>query len=187
MDKSISLPDKPSAHASRGQCDHHSCRQDQRLRWVPPSPADHAFQSAQRASRNRFTPFETMQVIGQRRRTDVPPLWVFFQTFQADGFRVARNAGIKLRRPHWFLDQHLLQRCRRRVGAERRPAGEAFVQNCAQRVDVRRWPDRGFLAARLLRRHVARRADWSAGEREPRARFQPRQAKVRHLWRAIGG
>jgi hypothetical protein len=45
-----------------------------------------------------------VKVVGQRGRTDVPPLWVFFQTLQADRFRVARNAGVELRRPHWFLN-----------------------------------------------------------------------------------
>ncbi len=128
-----------------------------------------------------------MQVIGQRRRADISPARVFFQTFQADCFRVARNAGIKLRRRHWFLDQYLLQRCCRCLGAERWTAGEAFVQDCAQRVDVGGWPDRGFIAARLLRSHVARRADRSASQREPGASFHPRQAKVRHLRRPIEG
>ena len=86
-----------------------------------------------------------------------------------------------MRRDGFFL--HLLQRNGDRiVGLERRSAGEHFVQNQAQRINVSAVIDR--FSADLLRGHVLRRSNHRAGH--ARQRFhRARDAEVHDLYVAV--
>jgi hypothetical protein len=84
----------------------------------------------------------------------------------ADGLQVARHP--RLQRPHRrrLLVDDLQHRLDRGGGAEGRPPGQAFVQDGAQGVDVRRGADQFRLARRLLGGHVTGRAQDRPGGRQ---------------------
>src|SRR5262245_11911674 len=91
---------------------------------------------------------------------------VFFQAFEADGIQIERHARVKLPWGDRLLLGDLPQRLNRVGCLERRPAGEQCIENCTERIDVRRWTNRFRLACCLLWWHVARRAEDLAGSRE---------------------
>ena len=128
------------------------------------------------------------EVVGQCCRRCVTPVRVLFKTLQADRLQVAWDARVELRRWRWVVGEHLLQRGRRRLGLERRPSRQAFIQDRPERIDVRRRSNRVFVAPRLLRCHVAGRAQRGARQRQPEAAvLLPRQTKVGHFRRTVGG
>ena len=83
---------------------------------------------------------------------------------------------------------HLPLRFRRRLASERRPAGEHFIEERPEGVDVRRRPDRARLPDHLLGGHVAGRPDPSAAQGQRRLVVKvPRQPEIGDLGRAVGG
>ena len=95
---------------------------------------------------------------------------------------VSRSTGSDLSRLRGAGDavvDHRRQRDGERRVVERRPPGEQLVQRGAEAVDVAAAIDRAHVAARLLGRHVRRRADERArlGDAGLDRRFA-RQAEV---------
>jgi hypothetical protein len=92
-------------------------------------------------------------------------LRVLLQALQADRFQVAVDAGVEVARPHRLALRDLEQSGQRRLGPERRSAGQQFVQDRPQAVHVH---GRGepFLRGRLFGGHVAGGADNGARLRQ---------------------
>ena len=122
---------------------------------------------AARRGRDRLAGRVGFEVGRERRGRRVTQLGRLLKALEADQFEFAVHGGVEVARRHRFLFQHEQQRIDRVRGLERRPAGEQFVEDRAERVDVR--GRREFLPPRgLLGGHVARRADHRAGAREAR-------------------
>lgn len=80
--------------------------------------------------------------------------------------------------------QHLQDRLHRRSGLERRTTGEHAIEDCAQRIDVRRRSNVCPHTARLFRRLVTWRAQDLASPREFRVGSKLlRQPKITDLGR----
>ncbi len=83
---------------------------------------------------------------------------VLLQTLQANRFQVAGHVRLEARRGHGLLVRHLLDRLENGGGLKGRPAGQQFVENGPQRINIGQRTDLLHLAAGLLGRHVVRRA-----------------------------
>ena len=99
------------------------------------------------------------EVIGQAIGTAIAAHRILVQAFQTDRFQVARHLGGQLTRRRRVPADHLLQRIPDRLAVERRPAGQQFVQDGTERVDVSRRSGRGTAATGLLGSHVIRCAE----------------------------
>jgi hypothetical protein len=87
------------------------------------------------------------------------------QALQADRFEVAGDRGLELPGRDRVVVEHLEDGVERGLAEERRAAGEEFVQDRPERVDVDRRADLARLARRLLGGDVAGRPHYRAGLR----------------------
>ena len=146
-------------------------------------PVDEAEQAA-RPGYYSFPADKCFQVVGQRRSRCITLPRRLFQAFETNGFEVARYAGIEQPRRHRVLleNQHQCVEGSRRL--KWRPAGQTFVKDGAQSVNIR-GRRQLLLRPRLFGRHVAWRADNRAGLSQAADRVQQlRQSEVRDFWRA---
>ncbi len=144
-------------------------------------PREEEPQPARRGG-HRFAGRVGFEVGGECRGRGVAQIDRLLEALQADEFEFAVHGRVQVARRHRFLFQHEQKRIDRVRGLERRAAGEQFVEDRAERVDVRR--GREILApAGLFGGHVARRADDRAGPREADCRVDLLgEAEVRYLW-----
>ena len=130
---------------------------------IPPAPPCQPAQEPHRARPDRLVVQEPAQVVGQPSGRRVPLAGLLLQALQADRLQVARRARLELTGPNRGAADDL-QEGRHPIRAqERGPAGQHFVKDHPQRVDVRRRRDRcrrrfSCPIRDLLRRHVRRRA-----------------------------
>ena len=81
---------------------------------------------------------------------------------------------------------HLPLRFGRRLSSKRRPAGEHFIQQGAEGVDVRGRPDRSRFTAHLLGGHITGSSQPGAAQRQRRLAFKvPRQPEIGDLGRPL--
>ena len=120
---------------------------------------------------NRFLPQPPFQIFGQRAGASIARAWILLQALHADRFKLRIDPRMDCTRAFRFLLGDEPQRLEDGGRLKRGVSGEYFVENCADTVDVR--SDGHAFAGRLLRRHVAGRAEWSArhGERRSRRLF----------------
>jgi hypothetical protein len=132
---------------------------------VAPAPAPGALDAADRPGGNGAAVEERLQVVGQGGGRGVAPGRLLVQALEADRLQVARQPRHQPAGRHRLVGQHLQHRVERRLGPERRAAGQALVEDGAQGVDVGGGADLLRLARRLLRRHVGGGAEDGAGLR----------------------
>ncbi len=101
---------------------------------------------------------EAAQVFGESVRAVVALAQVLPETFQTDRFQIARHGGLQFGGRQWFAVADEFQRLQLRRRAEGRSAGEQFVEDDAEAVDVGTRPDLLKASLGLLRRHVGWRA-----------------------------
>lgn len=99
-----------------------------------------------------------LQVISQRLGGAVTAVGFFLQTLQSNRFQIPGYDGVQQARRGGFAVDHLLDRRHHRVGSERRAAGQAFVEDRAQRIHVASGTVQAPLALSLFGRHVAESA-----------------------------
>ena len=143
-------------------------RQRRGQRPVPLAPPPAPLPARHRPGRHRPAGQEPAQVVGQRRGRRVPAGRVLLQALQAHRLQVAGHlraaAGPTGSGASWITRFRVVDR---RVAAERRAAGEQFVQDRPERLHVGRRPDLVVPPGGLLRGHVRRRAEQVAGAGVP--------------------
>ncbi len=112
------------------------------------------------------------QVVGQLLGGPVPLVPLLLEALEADRFQIARDLGIQAGRGNGLLREHLQKRGFHCPGAKRRPAGQLFVKQRTQGIDVCGRTDLLGLAAGQLGCHVAGRAEDRASLRQALAAFQ---------------
>ena len=125
---------------------------------VAPAPAAEPFDHGAAPGLDRPVFQEALQVLGQCGGTGIAVGRFLVQAFQADRLQIAGQLGPQARWSDRLMGHDLAQGLQGRFRLERRPAGEQLVEDRTQGVDVGRRPDRLVPAGRLLRRHVAGRA-----------------------------
>jgi hypothetical protein len=95
------------------------------------------------------------------------------QALQADRLQVAGHIRIEQTGRSRFVLEHLHQRVERCFGAEGRPAGEQFVEDRAEGIDVACRTDLAPPTGRLLGRHVAGCSQRLPRGRHPVVAFDP--------------
>ena len=108
---------------------------------------------------------EPIEVVGQRLGTGITALGSLRQAFQADRVQVTRDARPASPGRDRLVGDDALQGLELALAAERRAAGQKFVQDRPQPIDVGRRPDPILARLGLLGGHVWRRA---GGEHRPR-------------------
>src|SRR5262249_56497686 len=83
----------------------------------------------------------SFQVIHQLRRACITPEGLLFQTFQTDGLHAEWYVRLQPRGRYRLIVKHLIDRLLPGFGLERWPAGEQFVEDRPQSIDVRRRAD----------------------------------------------
>ena len=172
---------------AKRQRDHDQRRQRGQDAGMSPSPAHRLADRARRPGLDRLAFEKTIQFLGQRPGRGIPSRRRFFEALQADRFEIGRNVRFQPARGGRFGLHHVTQRGQRRGPAERRPAGQQFVEHRAERIDVAGRADVAMPAGGLLRRHVAGTAHDDARLRQPAVVFHDLgQAEVGDP-RLIGG
>ncbi len=159
--------------------------QQRRHGRVPPHPFGGALHPAHRPSEDRLARPKASQILGQRLGAGIAAGRHFLEAFEADGLDVLRHPRVQQPGRDRFLGHHLHYSVERRCRLERRPAGQAFIQDCPQGINVARGPQLLDLAIGLLGSHVARCAQDGAGRRHARGAELPCQAEVGDLGRAV--
>ena len=178
------VPDAQRQQRHRGQdADAH-----QRRRSRPPShPLQRPLQAADRPRPDRLAVEEAAQIVGQLAGRRVALFRIFLETLQADGFEVARHgASAGLTGRFGLLRRGQRERFHDGASAEGRHAGQGFIEEGAQRVDVGMGADVAQLSQRLFRGHVPRRAEYRAGVRLALGLNALGEAEVGDLGRAVG-
>ena len=159
-----------------------------RQRRPAAAPARSQTQAADRPRSNWIAGKEPAQLFGELSGRGIAAAGVFFQAFQTNRFQIARHAGTQTAGTGWLGRANLLESLKRRLRLERGPAGEEFVQDRAERVDIGGGPDVANPSGGLFRRHVAGRTQHGPGARQidiGADRFC--EAEVGDLERAVGG
>ena len=99
------------------------------------------------------------QVVRQAQGAGIASLRFLLQAFQADRFQVPRHGRLQAPGRDRFLGTNQQQGIERGRPLEWHTAGEQFVQNHPQAVDVGRGPNLLNLATRLLGRHIGGRTN----------------------------
>ena len=107
-------------------------------RLTSPGPLDQSLDGAGSPRPDRLAGQPALEVVGQRLGRAITPLGLFCQALEADRFQVAVDPRIERTGTLRLLLYDLEQGVERRVGAERRPAGQQFVEDRSQAVDVDR-------------------------------------------------
>src|SRR6187455_2424250 len=89
-------------------------------------------------------------------------LGTLFEAFAADEFKIDIDLRIERTWPHRLLGAHEQERLDGGRGEKRRAAGQQFIENRTKRINIAR-RRRILDALRLLRRHVAGRANDGPG------------------------
>ena len=127
-------------------------------------------------------PGEPLQVVGQRGGRTIAIGRRLGQALQADQFQSVRHPRIELPRIARFPPEDVQQRVQGVFPPERRLAGEQFVEDRAQAVNVGGGADLGTVAGGLLGGHVAGRAgDHARGRRLGAGHENLGQAEVGHV------
>jgi len=116
---------------------------------------------------------ERPQVVGQFLGAAIALLGGLFQTFQTDRFQIAPDARREARERQRGLVADLEQDVDAVGGDERWAAGQRFIENGAEGPHIGRRPGHAGLPARLLRRHVGRRAEECLRRRRPLRHVEP--------------
>ena len=152
-------------------------------------PAVAAIEQTRRPGHDGFIGEKTAQVVSECLGAGVALARLLLQALQADGFEIARHAGVALPWRDRIAFHHLQKRIQRGRSLERRRAGEALIEDGAQSVDIACRADIARPGG-LLGSHVAGRA-----QDRPGARFAApssvtplairSQAEVGDLWTAV--
>ncbi len=130
-----------------------------------PRPADQPLGRAVRAAQDRLPRRPPLQVVGKGGGRAVAVGRLRTQALQADRLQVAIDLRVEPPRRGRFAGEPPGQSLQRRVVGEGRPAGEEFVEDGPEGVDVG-GGGQGAVAAGLFGGHVPRRADDQAGARQ---------------------
>ena len=130
------LGDQPEPAADQADHGQRPGRDRRREHRPAADPAGQPPQPPLRPRRDRLAPEEAVEVLRQRGGAGIAEVRLLVQALQADGLQVAGHAGVQPRRGHRLLGEHLLQRFRRRLRPERRPAREQLVEDRPQGIDV---------------------------------------------------
>ena len=122
--------------------------------WIAAAPPPRPAGRPHRPGQHRLASQEPPQVVGQRHGRGVPAGRVFLQTLEADGVQVAGDGRLQSRRRDRLGRPHLVQRLAHGGCPERRPGGQALVQDRSEGINIRRRPN-GLGPARLFGGHVA--------------------------------
>jgi hypothetical protein len=166
LDLRIPVQQPPNEHPGEGPDQADGRRRHRGKPRVAAAPPADAAGEPDPARRDGLAGQPVLQVLGQGLRGAVAAAGVLLQALEADRLEVAVHRGVQGPRPFRLALDDLQERVERRLGLERRPAGEQLVEDGPQAVDV---GGRGqpFFAAGLLRRHVARRAQDGPAARPP--------------------
>ena len=131
---------------------------------VAAGPAISLFRPADGSGLDRPAVEPASQVRAQFRGGLITQPRLLLQAFQADRLQVARDAGTMPAGRRGDFADHPAHHVGAIVAVDRHAAGEAFVKDHADRVNVRRGRRRVLrVGQRLFRRHVLRRAGHDAG------------------------
>ncbi len=138
----------------------------------PPSdPLDQAAGDRRGPGADRQVDEPALQVLGQILRRGITPGWGFLQAFQGDRLEVAVDPRVDRPGPRRLLLPDQAERFEHRPGAKGRTAGQQFVEDHAQGVDVDGRGDRPRGSPRPAR--------------EPCSRASPRSSRIgSSRWRA---
>ena len=125
--------------------------------------AGQSFQPPRPPGQDRLAGETAAQVGGQVGGGGVTPARRLFKTFKTNCFQIAVHGGVEGARPWGFGFDHQPQRVYLGLPFEGRPAGQQFVQDGAESVNVGGGGDGVAVAGRLFRGHVGRRADDGPG------------------------
>ena len=157
FDADIAVP-VPPAGAGRRQQESEEDSQQGGGDGMASRPFEGPFPARRRSAADRLVIEEAAQFIGQFRCAGVTLARHFVEALQTNSIQIARAAGLVLARRRRFLELDLLENVHQRLALERRSAGEHFVEEGAQGVDVGGGGDRACLAGGLFRGHVGRGA-----------------------------
>src|SRR5207247_1565251 len=101
-------------------------------------------------SADRLAAEEAAQVVRELAGRRIARSRLLVQTLQADRLQIARDARLQLAGRDWLIGPHLFERFEHRRALERRPAGQAFIEDCPQGINIGGWPDRAGPAGCLL-------------------------------------
>ncbi len=182
LDRLAPLPDDSRQAASQAQGNQ---GQQRRRQGVPPDQFDGPTERVQGSGLGRLSGQETAEVLGESRGAGIAFGRGLFQALQDDRLQVAGDAPAEARRGNRLDAGNLRQQRDDRVALERRPAGQAFVKDRSEGIDVRGRAD-VLSPGRLFRGHVTRRAEQFPGAREV-ALIEPLDhAEVGHLHQRFG-
>ncbi len=181
--RAVLQPSKRRSHG-RDECE---CQQG-RGHGVASRQLDAALPERRRPGLDRVAGEKTLKVLDQSLGRAIAPGRLLVEAVQADGLEVAGDPGYQPRRRHDLVVSDLTQRLHRRFPLEWRTAGQHFVEDRAQRIDVGGRPDILGMSARLFGGHVAGRAHDLAQLGLTAVRFEPLgQAEIGDLGDAILG
>ena len=87
-------------------------------------------------------------------RRRIAALGSLFQTFEADGFQIARSGGIQQAGSDRLELEDLSKRVRGRFAQERRAGGQQLIEDGAEGIDIALRADSAPLVNRLLGRQI---------------------------------
>ena len=140
-----------------------------------------------RAGPDRLAGLEAPEVKSQVLGGGITAAGFLPQALQANGFEVARHGRLEAPGRYRLVLPHQAQRRINRRRRERRAAGQGFVEDRPQAINIHRRGDGRGLARRLLRGHVTGRAEHVATVRQVAAGQKLGQAEVGDLGAEVGG
>ena len=126
---------------------------------MTPCPLPGVFPGGNWTRCDRLAVEVSLEVVGQLSCAGITLRRVFAEAFQADDLEIPADPRLQPARRDRLLGPHEHQRADRRRTLQRHSACEHLVEDHSERVDIGRRPDVLVVAARLLRGHVAGRAD----------------------------
>jgi len=133
---------------------------------VAANPAGAPREPSDRPGDDRFTALPAFQVFGNFKRGAVTARGIFLEAFETDRFEIAIDLRIEDGRAARLEFEHLANRFERCTAGKRRNAGERFVEDRAEAVNIDGGRNRFGIAARLLGRHIGGGADDGVGVSE---------------------
>ena len=180
------LPLPENAEAA-GKEDEHEGGQEPGEARLAATPDDDSLARPHGAGPDRLTGLEAPEVDSQVLGGGIAAAGFLPQALQANGFEVARHGRLEAAGRHRLVLPHQAQRRINRRRRERRAAGQGFVEDRPQAINIHRRGDGRGLARRLLRGHVTGRTEHVAAVRQVAAGQELGQAEVGDLGAEIGG
>ena len=153
---------------------------------IASEPGDVAFEHADGPGVNGFGIVEALEIIGEFARGSVAGSGFLPEAFEGDDFQVPGDFRIEEARGGRRDFNHLPKSFEEGIGAEGRAAGERFVKNGPERIDIAGNGELAGFAAGLFGRHVAGGADDRTGDGEIGFEVElTREAEVGDAWFAL--